>query len=94
MGLQKLKIRASQAGTVSTSLAIGTLEAAEMLRAKDSRAIVLPGGALTTESEADRPTVSALKGVGLNLAALPDKVLHLLQDGLITELRARKHCAL
>ena len=34
------------------------------------------------------------KGVGLNLAVLPGKVLHLLYDGMITELRAREQCAL
>jgi len=65
---------------VSTSLAINTSEPAEMLHAKVSNTIVLPDGALTMENEAHRPTVNALKGVGLNLAALPNKALHLLQD--------------
>ena len=55
---------------MSTNLAIGTSEATEMLCAKDSRVIVLPDGALTTENEDYRPIVSALNGVGLNLAAL------------------------
>ena len=65
-----------------------------MLRAKASSAIMLLYGALTTENEADKPTISALKGVGLNLAMLPGEVLHLLQDGVIAELRARERCAL
>jgi len=43
-----------------------------------SRAIVLLDGALTTKNEAKRPTVSTLKGVGLNLAAFPGEALHLL----------------
>lgn len=76
--MQELQTRALQVGTVSTSLAIDTSEAAEMLRAKASNAIVLPDGALTAENEADRPTVSALKGVGLNLVALSGEALHLL----------------
>lgn len=63
---------------MSTGLAIGTLEVVEMLRVMVSRAIVLPDGALTIKNEANRPTISAIKGVGLNLAALPSEVLHLL----------------
>ena len=79
---------------MSTSLAIGTSEAVVMLCTKASSAIVLPDGALTRENEADRPTVSTFKGVGLNLAVLPGEALHLLQDGVIAELRARDHCFL
>jgi len=63
---------------VSTGLAIGISKAAEMLHAKASNAIMLLDGALTIENEADRPTVSALKGVGLNFPVLPGEVLHLL----------------
>jgi len=79
---------------IFTSLAIDTLEAADMLCAKASSAIVLPDGALTIEKEVERPIVSALKGVGLNLVVLLREALHLLQDGVIVELRARDHCAL
>jgi len=93
-GLQELQTHASQAGMVSTSLAIDTLEVADMLRMKASSAIVLPDGALTMENKADRPTVSALKGVGLNLVALLREALHLLEDGVIGELRAHEHHAL
>ena len=42
------------------------------------------------ETEPDKFTISALKGVGLNLAALPREALHLLQDGVIVELRAHE----
>lgn len=55
---------------------------------------MLPNGALAIENGADRPTVSSLKGVGLNLVALPGKALHLLEDGVIAKLRAREHHAL
>ena len=65
-----------------------------MLRVKASSVIVLPDGALTTENEADRSTISALKRLGLNLAVLSREVIHLLQDGVITELRDREHRAL
>lgn len=65
-----------------------------MLHTKASGVIVLPDGALTKENEAYGPIVSALKGVGLNLAALLCKTLHLLQDRVIAELRACEHHAL
>jgi len=61
---------------------------------KASIALVLLDGSLTTENEADRPTINVLKGVGLNLVALPREALHLLQDGVTAELRDREHCAL
>jgi len=89
-----MQTRASQVGMVSTSLAIGTSEAADMLRTKASSVLVLPDGALKIENKAERPTVSALKGVWLNLVVLPHEALHLLQDGVIAELRAHEHRAL
>jgi len=49
---------------------------------------VLLDGALNTKIEANRTAVSTLKGVGLNLVALPSEALHLSQDGMIVELRA------
>lgn len=79
---------------MSTSLAIDTSEAADMLHVKASSVIMLPDGALTIENEADKPTVSTLKGVGLNLETLPCEALHLLRDGVIAKFRARDHCAL
>lgn len=79
---------------VFTSLAIDTSKAADMLRMNASSVIVLSDGALIMENEAERPTVSALKGVGLNLAVLLCESLHLLWDGVIAELRAREHRAL
>ena len=51
---------------------------------------MLSDGVVTTEIEADRSTVSALKGVGLNLIMLTNEVLHLLQDGVITKLQDHK----
>lgn len=73
---------------MSISLTIGTSDAAKMLRAKDSRVIVLSDGALTTKNEVERPAIGALNGVWLNLVAILGEVLHLLQDGVIIELRA------
>ena len=57
----------SQAGTVSVNLTIGTSKAAEMLLVKVSSTLVLPNGALTMMNEANKPTISSIKGVGLNL---------------------------
>lgn len=79
---------------VFTNLPIGTLEADDMLHMKASSALVLLDGALTIENEANRPTMSALKGVGLNLEALLSEALHSLHDGVIAELRACEHRAL
>lgn len=62
----------------NTILVIGTLEATDMLHVKASSAIVLPDGTLIIENEADMPTISALKGAGLNLAVLLRESLHLL----------------
>lgn len=61
-----------------------------MLHTQDPQAIVLPNGEMTIEIEVVRPTIITLKGVGLNLAMLPTKTLHLLQDGMIAELWARE----
>lgn len=79
---------------LSTSLAINTLEVADMPHMKDSNALVLLDEALTTKNEAHRPIFNALKGAGLNLAVLPHEALHTLQDGVIAELRAHEHRAL
>lgn len=59
-----------------------------MLRGRDPRAIVMPDGALTIETEVDIPVASSLKRVGLNLAVLPNEALYLLQDSVIMELQA------
>ena len=67
--------------------------AEEMLRCL-TNTIVLPEGALAIENEAIRPMVSALKGVGINMVALPLDMLYVLQDGVTIELRAREGCAL
>ena len=45
-------------------------------------------------NEANRPTVSALKGIGINMVVLPRETLYILQDGITTELRARERCVL
>lgn len=65
-----------------------------MLGEMDLQEIVLSYGALTTQTEADKPTISALKIVGLNLAVLPNEAIYLLRDSVIVELWAREQCAL
>ena len=65
-----------QAGTLSTNLAIDIVGAKEMLCAHMTNAIVLLEGALVIENEADRPTVSVLKGVGINMVVLPWEMLY------------------
>ena len=87
-------MRTPQASTLSTSLAVGIVVAEEMLCAHMTNTIVLPEGALVTENEANRPTVNALKGVGINMVALPQETLYVLHDGVTAELRAREGHAL
>lgn len=77
-----------------TSVVIGTFEAMDMLCVRAPRAIILLDEALTMMTNADRPVVSALKGVGLNLVSFLSKVLYLLQDGVIVELQAHDQHAL
>jgi len=79
---------------MSTSLAIDTLAAEEILCTRVSNMVLLLYGALTIENEADRPMVSSLRGVGLNMAVLPWETLHLLYDGVTIELRAWESRAL
>lgn len=59
-----------------------------MVHTLDHQAITLPDGAMTIEAEADKATVSSLKGVGLNFSMPPSEALHTLQDGVITKLWA------
>lgn len=48
----------------------------------------MPDGALSTEVEADKATISPLRNFGLNLAMFPSEFLHPLQAGVIAEIRA------
>lgn len=97
MGLCELQIYATQVQTnvgqgsaASRSLVPQTSNAAEMVCSMDPQAFAQLDGALTAEIEVDRAIFSALKKCRLNLAVLRSEVLHTLQDGLITELRARE----
>lgn len=50
----------------------------------------VPKWALVTSNEADRPSISTLKGLGVNLATLLRETLYVLQDGITAELQARE----
>lgn len=63
-----LQVCTPKAGTLSTGVVVGTTTREQMLRARVTNTKVLPEGALVTENEADRPTISALKGIGINMA--------------------------
>jgi len=65
-----------------------------MLRAQTTNTLVLLEGALVTTNESDRPTVSTLKGIGINMAALPRETLYVLHDGITAKLQARESRAL
>lgn len=87
-------MRTPQAGTLSTSLAIGVAAVEEILHAHTTNTIVLLEWALVIANEADKPMVGVLKGIGINMATFPWETLYVLQDGITTELRARESHAL
>lgn len=61
-----------------------------MLHVRMANTIVLSKGALAAENEIDRAAVGRIKGLGLNLAALPRDTLYQLQDGITVELHTRE----
>ena len=65
-----------------------------MLRARVPNAIVLLEWALVTTNEVDRPTISTLNGIRINMVALPQETLYILQNSITTELLARESRAL
>jgi len=77
-------------GTLSTHLAARSLAAEKMMRARMENTIVLPEGTLVAVNETDRFVVNMIKGLGLNLAALHQETLYLLQDAIMIELYARE----
>lgn len=79
-------MRISQVGTMSTSLTIGTSADEEMLHVQMTNTIVLLDGTLVIENEDDKPMLSGLKWIRLNLVVLAQETLYILQDGVPTEL--------
>lgn len=65
-----------------------------MLRAWTTNIIVLSEGELVTKNEADRSTISAQKGIRINMVVLPRETLYIMQDGITIELWARESCVL
>lgn len=70
------------------------MTAEQMLCTRTTNKIVLPEGALVTSNEADRFSISTMKGLSVNLVALPHETLYLLQDGIMAEMCARESRAL
>lgn len=63
---------------LSTNLTIRMTIAEEILHARMTNTIVMPKGALLIPNEADKPTFSAMKGIWINMVALPWETLHVL----------------
>lgn len=66
--LQRLQVHPPQVGTISTNLTVGSMTAEKMLRAWMTNTIALLEGALVTTNEANKPSISMLKGLGINIA--------------------------
>jgi len=62
---------APQEGILFTHVTTGTSTAKKMLHMRMANEIVLPEGALVSVDEMERMTISMMKGLGLNLVALP-----------------------
>lgn len=69
--LQDLQVKPPQIGTMAPYVAAGTLEEKQMLRARITNTFVFPEGTLVVANEVDRAVVGRIKGLGLNLVALP-----------------------
>jgi len=88
--LQDLQVCSPQVGTLSTNLTVGSMTIEQMLRVRMTNKIVLLKGALMTSNEAEKPLVSMLKSLCVNIATLPHDTLYVLQDWITAELRARE----
>ena len=62
----------------------------QLLWAKMVNVVTLPEGSLIADNMEDRAAVGWIKGLGLNLAALPRDILYQLQDRMTTELCVRE----
>ena len=83
-----------QESTEQVSLAPGTSQATELVRTLGLRTIAFLDGSLRVESTNDRIILITLKNIGLNIAMLPNEILHALHAGVIEELRAWEQCAI
>lgn len=75
---------------MSTYVIAGTLEVEKMLCLRMANTIVLLDEALETTNKIDRAVVGRIKGLCLNMAALPRETLYQLQDGIIAKLHAKE----
>jgi len=71
-------VHTAHAGNLSTSLTVGTMTVEQMLRAQVTNTIVLLEGALVTTNDADRPTITTLKCIGINMVSLSQETLYIL----------------
>lgn len=71
---------------MSTNLAVGTSTLEEILCTRMTNTIVFPNGTVVTKNEANRPMFSGLKGIKLNVDALPWETLYILQYGVTATL--------
>jgi len=80
----------TQASAEQASLAPATSQAAELVRTLDLRTISLLEGSLHVESSDDRIILSTLKIIGMNIEALPNEILHVMNARVTKELKARE----
>jgi len=94
MQLKELQVQPPQVGTLSTHLTLGSSIAEHILHAWMENTIVFPEGAIIVVNVTDIFSISMLKGLGLNLAALSQETLYQLWDGITTKLWARESHAI
>ena len=74
--LQELQVWSPQEGTLSTHILASTSTSKQMLHARMANIIVLPEAVLVSSNAMDHLLVSMMKGLGLNLVALPSETLY------------------
>lgn len=67
-----------QVGTTQTSLALGTSQVVELVRILDIWTVALLEASLKEKLANDKVVMSTLKNISFNIAALPNKYLHVL----------------
>lgn len=83
-----------QVRTLSTSLAVGIVAPEKKLRAQTTNTIVLPKGTLVKKNKVNMPTVKTLKRIWMNMVALLQEMLYVMQDGITAKLGTREICVL
>lgn len=74
--LQGLQVQKPQTSTMAQYVVAGTTEVEQTLCNCIGNTFILPKGELAVANEDDRVAMSSIKGISLNLATLPCKIMY------------------